>query len=168
MSEWSSVRVSDEEPGDLVKSCPWSWRVANMLMAVFFALAAYVQINDPDPAIWITVYAIPCLLSSVVAIHFQVQGYFLWRALTVSHLCACICGALYLSTRVSVHVRNGMVHPLEHEEGRELSGLLFVIMWMALLKLVNLKSAKTIQKYLCMGAVTLSLTPFLMWGFYIK
>ncbi|XP_071321166.1 transmembrane protein 220 isoform X1 [Trachinotus anak] len=38
------------------------WKVCNVLMSLFFALAAYVQINDPDAGLWMVGYGVPAVL----------------------------------------------------------------------------------------------------------
>ena len=46
MAECSTIPVQDNQQL-LVKIChPWTWRIANVSMAVFFALAAYVQVSE--------------------------------------------------------------------------------------------------------------------------
>ena len=46
MAEWSTVPIEDKQQLLIGKVCnPWTWRVANGFMAVFFALAAYVQVS---------------------------------------------------------------------------------------------------------------------------
>lgn len=45
MAECSTIPVQDNHQL-LVKIChPWTWRIANVFMAVFFSLAAYVQVS---------------------------------------------------------------------------------------------------------------------------
>ncbi|XP_024257878.1 transmembrane protein 220-like isoform X2 [Oncorhynchus tshawytscha] len=44
------------------------WRVCNVFMSLFFALASYVQINDPDAVLWMVAYAIPANLCLLIAI----------------------------------------------------------------------------------------------------
>lgn len=45
MVECSTIPVQDNHQL-LVKIChPWTWRIANVFMAVFFSLAAYVQVS---------------------------------------------------------------------------------------------------------------------------
>ncbi|XP_031571868.1 transmembrane protein 220-like [Actinia tenebrosa] len=167
MSEWKAITMPDES-GTIVKSCPWPWRIANAVMAVFMAIAAYVQINDPDPAIWITVYSIPCLLCLSIVIYFPIQDYFLWKAITMSHLAACVIGVLYLSTIVSKQIWEGSTNPLSHEEGRELCGLLLVIMWLTVCKLANMKRLANMSIYIWALLIALSLLPFLLWGVHLK
>ncbi|XP_038836531.1 transmembrane protein 220 isoform X2 [Salvelinus namaycush] len=44
------------------------WRACNVCMSLFFALASYVQINDPDAVLWVVAYAIPANLCLLIAI----------------------------------------------------------------------------------------------------
>lgn len=44
MSEWKAISMPDE-PGTIAKLCPWPWRIANAVMAVFMGIAAYVQVK---------------------------------------------------------------------------------------------------------------------------
>ena len=42
-------------------------KIANLLLAVLFVVFAFLQINDPDPAIWILIYgitAVTCVLAA--------------------------------------------------------------------------------------------------------
>jgi hypothetical protein len=42
-------------------------KVVNLLLAVLFVVFAFVQINDPDPALWILIYgitAVTCVLAA--------------------------------------------------------------------------------------------------------
>lgn len=45
---------------------PWK-KALNIGLAILFALFAYVQLNDPDPAIWFFVYFIVALLALISA-----------------------------------------------------------------------------------------------------
>uniref|UniRef100_A0A2K5Q9Y5 Transmembrane protein 220 n=1 Tax=Cebus imitator TaxID=2715852 RepID=A0A2K5Q9Y5_CEBIM len=51
---------------------PALWRACNGLMAAFFALAAFVQVNDPDAELWVVVYTIPAVLTLLVGLNPQV------------------------------------------------------------------------------------------------
>jgi len=42
-------------------------KILNLLLAVMFVLFAFVQINDPDPVVWILIYgamAVTCILAA--------------------------------------------------------------------------------------------------------
>uniref|UniRef100_F6SNJ0 Transmembrane protein 220 n=1 Tax=Equus caballus TaxID=9796 RepID=F6SNJ0_HORSE len=53
---------------------PGLWRACNWLMAAFFALAAVVQVNDPDAEVWVMVYMIPAVLTLLVGLNPLVTG----------------------------------------------------------------------------------------------
>jgi hypothetical protein len=38
-------------------------RIVNFLLAIMFMVFAFVQINDPDPVIWILIYGIMAVFS---------------------------------------------------------------------------------------------------------
>ena len=53
-------------------------KALNLLLAAMFILFAFVQINDPDPVLWILIYglmAVACILAAF--------GYYYPKALTV-------------------------------------------------------------------------------------
>ena len=46
MAEQSVIPVEENQHSLVAKICnPWTWRLANVVMALFFALAAYVQVS---------------------------------------------------------------------------------------------------------------------------
>lgn len=46
MAERSVIPVEENQHSLVAKICnPWTWRLANVVMALFFALAAYVQVS---------------------------------------------------------------------------------------------------------------------------
>ncbi|XP_071968838.1 transmembrane protein 220 [Engystomops pustulosus] len=108
------------------------WRICNLIMSMFFALAAYVQVNDPDAEMWIVIYVIPAALILLVSINPDITGHVIWRTLSTLHCTGCMMGASYLlmSLILSGHIRS----LLHEEEGRELSGLLIIALWMYLCK----------------------------------
>lgn len=95
--------------------------------AILFALFAYWQINDPDPEVWVSIYAVAiifCLLA--------IRGIFPKIPLTVL-VTVCLIGAFYfwpdsVSGWIGQEVEQGdltMKTP-EMEEGRESFGLLII------------------------------------------
>ncbi|XP_041941093.1 transmembrane protein 220 isoform X2 [Alosa sapidissima] len=50
------------------------WRICNLFMSLFFGLATYVQINDPDAGLWMVGYAIPACLTPIVSWHPHITG----------------------------------------------------------------------------------------------
>lgn len=51
-------------------------KILNLILAVLFVVFAFVQINDPDPVIWILIYgamAVLCILAAFGYYYFFVQ-----------------------------------------------------------------------------------------------
>ena len=110
-----------------------AWRAADALMLLLFAFAAALQLNDPDPVRWFTVYAlaaVACLLSLRRRLHWALPAL----------LCAvALAWAATIAPRVvgRVPVRD-MFGAWEMknegiEESREMYGLLIIAAWMAVL-----------------------------------
>jgi hypothetical protein len=66
-------------------------KIVNLVLAVMFLAFAFVQINDPDPLLWIGIYgimAVTCIMAAfkyyqpvamyVLLVLFVVYGYILW------------------------------------------------------------------------------------------
>ncbi|XP_077110756.1 transmembrane protein 220 isoform X2 [Ranitomeya variabilis] len=130
------------------------WRLCNLIMASFLTLAAYVQVNDPDAEIWIVIYVIPAALIFLLSINPDITGHIIWRTLSALHGAVCLIGASYLL--LSGDIRN----ILHQEEGRELSGLVIIAVWILLCK----DSARaTVGGVRLFVAVSVSVLPLLVW-----
>ncbi|XP_074870887.1 transmembrane protein 220 [Carettochelys insculpta] len=133
------------------------WRFCSLLMAVFFGLAAAVQINDPDAELWIVIYVVPAVLTLLVGLNPSITDNIVWRSL--SNVCSAVCllGTVALGFSLLTYAESNILH---EEEGRELFGLVIITVWMSLCR----NSAKN---PLCgislMVAVSLSLFPFVTW-----
>ncbi|XP_028912900.1 transmembrane protein 220 isoform X3 [Ornithorhynchus anatinus] len=93
---------------------PALWRGCNLLMAAFLALAAWVQVNDPDAGLWMVAYAVPAFLSLLVGLSPQVAGNAIWRRLTELHLLLCAAGAIWSGGSWARHAHRDL---LNEEEG---------------------------------------------------
>jgi hypothetical protein len=106
-------------------------------MAVLFAFAAAVQYNDPDPLRWMAVYGL-AMLACVRALAGRLPrplpalvglGALVWAGTLAPGVVGRVSpGELFQSY--------GMLSTAV-EEGREMSGLLIVAVWMGLLTLVG-------------------------------
>ncbi|XP_013377712.1 PREDICTED: transmembrane protein 220 isoform X2 [Chinchilla lanigera] len=105
------------------------WRACNVLMATFFALAAFVQVNDPDAELWVVVYMIPAVLTLLVGFNPLVTGSFIWKSVSAAHILFCLVWAAGLAYSLLLHAQHNILH---EEEGRELSGLVIITAWMSL------------------------------------
>ncbi|XP_075848244.1 transmembrane protein 220 isoform X2 [Microtus pennsylvanicus] len=97
---------------------PWApglWRACNLLMSTFFALAAVVQVNDPDAEFWVVVYMIPALLTLLVGFNPLVTGNFIWKSVSVIHMLICVLWAGGLAYHFLRHAQQSI---LNEEEGR--------------------------------------------------
>ncbi|XP_060620522.2 transmembrane protein 220 [Anolis sagrei] len=133
------------------------WRLSNVAMALFFALAGAVQINDPDPEIWIVAYSVPAALTLVVGLNPPIADNVVWRTLSDLHTAACIVGSAILGWSLVANAQKNILH---EEEGRELMGLMIVTVWMSLCRNSAKKSFGGIRLVI---AIFLSLFPFAMW-----
>ncbi|MDN5200415.1 transmembrane 220 family protein [Fulvivirgaceae bacterium BMA10] len=43
-------------------------KIANIILAVIFVLFAVVQLNDPDPLLWVAIYGLVALISAFAAL----------------------------------------------------------------------------------------------------
>jgi hypothetical protein len=109
------------------------WRVADGVMLLLFAFGAVVQLNDPDPARWIAIYA-----AAAAACGLSLAGRARWW-LPASVAVVALVWAVTLAPRVV-----GRVDPAEMfgawemknvgvEESREMYGLLIIAAWMVVL-----------------------------------
>lgn len=103
--------------------------VLNGLFLVFFALAAAVQYNDPDPLLWMSIYGAGALCCAL---------YMAGRLSTVlSGLISgvCLLGVLYLLLRLqgSFVDETGQEMMGLVEETREMFGLLLIALWTGVL-----------------------------------
>jgi hypothetical protein len=112
-----------------------AWRVANGVLTVLFAFAVVVQVNDPDPWTWVTMYGLAgaaCALAIFDKDH---------RAFTAVVAGVALGWAASIAPRVIGQVPfldmfgAFEMESVAIEESREMYGLLLIAGWMALLTL---------------------------------
>ncbi|KAM5214795.1 transmembrane protein 220 isoform 2-T2 [Hipposideros larvatus] len=165
---------------------PALWRGCNGLMAAFFALAALVQVNDPDAGLWMTssnvyrmaaaalsisspdksitsrkkqvVYTIPAVLTLLVGLNPLITGNFIWKSVSAIHVFFCIVWAVGLAYYLLLHTQRNILH---EEEGRELSGLVIITAWMSL---CHSSSKNPVGGRIQLAiAIVIALLPFASW-----
>ncbi|TRY96441.1 hypothetical protein DNTS_021467 [Danionella cerebrum] len=166
------------------------WRVCNLLMSVFFSLAAYVQINDPDAAVWMVGYSIPAGLCFLVCCRPQITGqrvkvllkstsdgislhriftvmyliicaeWLLWRRLADLHVLVSSSFGLILAWKV---YQEGITDIFQQEEGRESCGLLLTAFWLLLSRRSG-RSAVGVMRVCTAAGITAF--PFVTWSYY--
>lgn len=118
-----------------------AWIVANVVAVLVFVLFAALQWNDPDPWLWIPIYASPAIASGL-AITRRLPR---WVPLALGALA--LVGTLPLLP-AGIHappekvVTDMQMHAAGVEEAREAIGLLIVAAWMAVLAFARPKEAR--------------------------
>ncbi|XP_072045669.1 transmembrane protein 220-like [Amphiura filiformis] len=111
------------------------WTICCVCMICFFSLAAYVQINDPDGPLWMAIYGLPAVLTFLQVSFFKFKSHWMISRLMWLHTAVCFLGALYISygLLITKDTSNyGNLRWYEKEEGREMGGLVFVVLWLML------------------------------------
>jgi hypothetical protein len=108
------------------------WLVAlNVVFAALFVWSAALQYNDPDPALWIAVYA-GAAVATIAALH--VRGAWI-AAASVGLVAAAWAGWLWYSVAGQVEATDVWRKMAEKggkvEEMREAGGLTIVVAWLA-------------------------------------
>ncbi|KAM9843892.1 transmembrane protein 220 [Aulostomus maculatus] len=105
------------------------WRVCNGLMSTFFALATYVQVNDPDAGLWMVGYGLPAGLCALTCWNPRVTETLPWRHLADLHVM--ICSAVVAVLGWTLY-KQQITDVFQQEEGREFSGLMLTLVWLLL------------------------------------
>lgn len=119
------------------------WIVANAIMLLLFVFAAVVQVNDPDPHLWIGIYttaAVVCALE----LRRRTAG---WAPLALSLLALAWAGSLYAGARdvpIGALFAEWEMRDLRIEEAREMYGLTIVAVWMLIVAGAAWKRARTV------------------------
>jgi hypothetical protein len=102
------------------------WALAHAIMTLFFAYAAYVQLNDPDWYYWFPVYAISSLTCAVLGMHAVGR-----QASSFDNIVARSI-ALFAAAAVVVNfaIEEQVTFNIQTEVGREAGGLAILGIWM--------------------------------------
>ncbi|XP_068119055.1 transmembrane protein 220 isoform X2 [Hyperolius riggenbachi] len=106
---------------------------------------------------WIVIYVIPATLVLLISIKPDVTGHMIWRTSSDLHTAVCVIGASYLLASLLHH---GMKSILHEEEGRELSGLLIIALW---LLLCRDSGGQHVGALRLLFAISISMFPFVTW-----
>nr|XP_014337471.1 PREDICTED: LOW QUALITY PROTEIN: transmembrane protein 220 [Bos mutus] len=105
------------------------WPTCAGLVGTFFALAVFVQVNDPDAELWVVVYTIPATLTLRVGLNPLVTGNFIWKSVSAIHIFLCVLWAISLAYNLLLHKKQNLLH---EEEGRKLFGPVIITAWLGL------------------------------------
>ncbi|KAK7175464.1 hypothetical protein R3I93_002389 [Phoxinus phoxinus] len=143
-----------------VSSSQLVWRVCNLFMSLFFSLATYVQINDPDAVLWMVGYAIPAGLCFSICCHQQITESLLWRRIADLHVLIASTFGVILGWKLC---KEGITDIFQQEEGRECGGLLLVVFWLLLCRHSGRGAVGSLR--IC-TAVGITVFPFITWIYY--
>ena len=105
-----------------------AFSIANWLVAAAFAVAAYLQLNDPDPYLWVAFYGIAAVLT--VLVEFALIS----RRVVLAY--GAICGllaAVWLAFLALGRPLPGAIPGMQFEELKEILGFVGVGAWMVVL-----------------------------------
>ncbi|XP_058508834.1 transmembrane protein 220 [Solea solea] len=136
------------------------WRVCNVFMSLFFALATYVQINDPDAGMWMVGYGVPSVLCALISWKPLVSEHLAWRRMADLHVMISSGVVIMLGWRIH---KEQITQIFQQEEGREFFGLLLTSMW---LLLCRHSGRSAVGKLRVFTAVAIALFPFITWFYY--
>ncbi|KAM7371450.1 hypothetical protein PAMP_008692 [Pampus punctatissimus] len=105
------------------------WQICNVFMSLFFALATYVQINDPDAGIWMVCYGVPAVLCALIGFKPHVTETLPWRRVADLHVMVSSAVTAVLGWRL---YKEQITEIFQQEEGREFSGLMLTLVWLLL------------------------------------
>jgi len=105
------------------------WTLANGTMLLMFLFSAAVQLNDPDPLVWMGMYG-----AAAVVCGLEIRRRApLWAPVTVAVIALVWAGSLYYRANevpVSSLFAQWEMRDLRIEEAREMYGLAIVAVWM--------------------------------------
>ncbi|KAK2165684.1 hypothetical protein LSH36_46g00038 [Paralvinella palmiformis] len=162
--------VTSQRIGETAEdSCTKLWQGINLVMMIFFLLSTYVQLNDPDPYIWVPIYIIPSFLCLSVVLKADSADNTLWHIVSTTHLVCCVLGMLYHLALVIEIMAGRLYNPLVHEEGRELAGLVIIIIWLMVCRFTSFGRKNRVTStsslvVLLVVSVLLSIIPLFVWS----
>lgn len=123
-----------------------SVRILDLGVATLFAFAAIVQFNDPDPIRWVAIYVVAGVLSALAASARRVPA----AAFVAVGVAALLWAASIMLGGPGASEYGHMFDAWEMksvavEEAREVSGLLIVSTWMAVLTIRSTRRARTVR-----------------------
>lgn len=118
------------------------WTVANAIMLLLFLFAAAVQLNDPDPLVWMGIYI---AAAAVCGLEIRRRTP-VWAPVALALIALVWAGSLYLRASevpIGSLFAEWEMGDLRIEEAREMYGLTIVGVWMIVIVSVTQARAKT-------------------------
>ncbi|XP_005101631.1 transmembrane protein 220 [Aplysia californica] len=145
------------------------WRIINSLMATFFFLAAMVNVNDGDWYIWVPLYGFPCGLCALAVLRPSITGHILFRLIAGTEFSLCLLYGIYQIYSLTTVISGVLENHLQHEEGRELGGLIIILAWTGLFMFSGFGSSQPMSNSTMFAVFlwttgTLAVLPLLTWS----
>ena len=115
-------------------------RYVSLLIALVFVLFSIVQLNDPDPLVWIAIYGSVVVMAVLVYIK-KLKALYMWLMLPLF-----LVGSIYLWPDHYEGIGQPMSAKPGIEEARESLGLLIAFACVLLLIFISRKTYSTIGK----------------------
>ncbi|KAF3699771.1 Transmembrane protein 220 [Channa argus] len=136
------------------------WQVCNLSMSLFFALATYVQINDPDAGLWMVGYGVPATLCAFIGLNPRVTETLPWRRVADLHVMISSAVIAILGWKL---YKDKITEIFQQEEGREFSGLMLTAIWLLLCRHSGRAPVGMLR---VSTAVAITVFPFVAWLYY--
>nr|XP_054590639.1 transmembrane protein 220 [Nothobranchius furzeri] len=136
------------------------WKTCNAVMSLFFTLASYVQINDPDAGLWMVGYGVPAVLCALIGFRPHVTESLPWRRVADLHVM--ISSAIISMLGWKLYT-GPVTHIFHQEEGREFSGLMLMAVWLLLCRHSGRAPVGMLR---VSTAVAITVFPIVAWLYY--
>jgi hypothetical protein len=132
--------------GTATKARP-GWQIANGVMLVALTFSVIVQLNDPDPLVWVAIYGAAALVCA-----FEIARRARWWFAALVGTVALVWAATIASRVIGTVPFAAMFEEFEMknigvEESREMYGLLIVAVWMAAVAVRSGQRAKRTEHH---------------------
>lgn len=122
------------------------WQGANGLFLLMFAFSAFVQINDPDPLLWIAIYVAAAVVCAVELRRRRTP----WWAPPAVGVVALIWAGTIAPRVMGIVPFGSMFEEFEMkdvrvEESREMYGLLIIAVWMLAIAYASARRRRAIR-----------------------
>uniref|UniRef100_A0A671X5J8 Transmembrane protein 220 n=1 Tax=Sparus aurata TaxID=8175 RepID=A0A671X5J8_SPAAU len=126
------------------------WRVCNVFMSFFFALATYVQVG----------YGVPAVLCVFIGFSPHVTETLPWRRVADLHVMISSAVVSMLGWRL---YKERVTDIFQQEEGREFSGLMLTLVWLLMCRHSGRAPVGMLR---VSTAVAITVFPFVAWLYY--
>jgi hypothetical protein len=157
------LKMFDKDDDSHQSSSKLIWRIINGIGCIFFLFAAFVNLNDDDWYLWVTIYISTSIFLAIELFNYRSLSIVIIyiNAFVFCLLLAFGCHVLFKSS----YENNRKNHFLHYEQGRELSGLALASSWLFLILLNRLIHFNYRLSFVIISCgLFLTLVPVGMWS----